>query len=293
MPQPITVTHVHGDHISVRLGRCELFRYVYRPDPPPFEAPKPYPHPVRTLAGAMVTGYRPHDHRWHKGIQMTACHVSGQNFWGGDSYRRRPGVPRCPTVGSMRHDGFAEFTEAAGSRFAERLTGGTTGGQEWVDEVRGSPSTPSSGRRLGAGLGDPRSPTCAATQPCSSAARPPPGRRAGYTGLFWRGPRAFTGGACITPAAAGQARGPETDGPAGPPGSPTPPSTTRDAHSTLLFSHAPENADATCTRPLVRAQHALPGGHPLLGFAEEFALPPGETFRLPLPGRRRRRGVGP
>ncbi|MFI6290470.1 DUF6807 family protein [Nonomuraea sp. NPDC050790] len=26
----------------------------------------------RTLDGDVVTGYRPHDHRWHKGLQMTA-----------------------------------------------------------------------------------------------------------------------------------------------------------------------------------------------------------------------------
>ena len=30
-----------------------------------------------------MTGYRPHDHRWHKGLQMTWTHVSGENFWGG------------------------------------------------------------------------------------------------------------------------------------------------------------------------------------------------------------------
>ncbi|WP_329812813.1 DUF6807 family protein, partial [Streptomyces sp. GSL17-113] len=80
-----TVTHVHGERVSVRAaGGSELMAYVYAPDPDPFESRKPYAHPLRTLGGRTVTGYRPNDHRWHKGLQMTASHLSGQNFWGGN-----------------------------------------------------------------------------------------------------------------------------------------------------------------------------------------------------------------
>ncbi|MGH3390713.1 MAG: DUF6807 family protein, partial [Actinomadura sp.] len=63
--------------LSVWTHDVEILRYVHRPEMDPFEGPKPYLHPVRTLAGDVVTGYRPHDHRWHKGVQMTASHVSG------------------------------------------------------------------------------------------------------------------------------------------------------------------------------------------------------------------------
>ena len=83
----IRVSHAYGDHIAVAApDGTEILRYVYRPDPDAFEARKPYAHPVRTLSGHTVTGYRPSDHRWHKGLQMTASHLSGQNFWGGNCY---------------------------------------------------------------------------------------------------------------------------------------------------------------------------------------------------------------
>jgi hypothetical protein len=61
------VVHSIDDAVSVRVEDVEIFRYVHRPQTPPYEGPKPYLHPVRTLDGDVVTGYRPHDHRWHKG----------------------------------------------------------------------------------------------------------------------------------------------------------------------------------------------------------------------------------
>ncbi|CAL9621139.1 hypothetical protein SUDANB130_05846 [Streptomyces sp. enrichment culture] len=75
----LRVVHAHGDAVGVSVGDVEILRYVYRPDPVAFESRKPYAHPVRTLGGRVVTGYRPNDHRWHKGLQMTASHLSGQN----------------------------------------------------------------------------------------------------------------------------------------------------------------------------------------------------------------------
>ena len=97
----------HDDEVLVAsVGDVELFTYVHRPSTPAFEGPKPYLHPVRTLAGDVVTAFRPHDHRWHKGVQMTATDVSGENFWGGVTYVRDQGYVALPNVGSMRHDEF-------------------------------------------------------------------------------------------------------------------------------------------------------------------------------------------
>src|SRR3954454_12740441 len=103
---------------------------------PPFEGPKPYLHPVRTLAGDVVTGYRPHDHRWHKGVQMTASHMSGENFWAGGSYVHGRGYVDLPNVGTMRDEELA--THADGDRLAigEQLSWLTQAGERWVEELR-------------------------------------------------------------------------------------------------------------------------------------------------------------
>jgi predicted dehydrogenase len=75
-----------GAELEVGVGDGELFRYVYRGDTAASECPAPYFHPLRTLSGGLVTCHRPSDHRWHKGLAMTASHLSGQNFWGGGTY---------------------------------------------------------------------------------------------------------------------------------------------------------------------------------------------------------------
>jgi hypothetical protein len=96
----LAVTHDVGSAVSVSTAGVELLRYTYRPDIPAFECPAPYFHPLRDLAGEVVTGNRPHDHRWHKGLAMTASHLSGGNFWGGGSYTPGPPVlvtSTCPT----------------------------------------------------------------------------------------------------------------------------------------------------------------------------------------------------
>lgn len=105
MTKAVDLVHRHGEHLSVIASESgvELLRYVYRAEDA-WEAPKPYIHPLRTLSGQVVTGYRPNDHRWHKGLQMTASHLSGANLWGGNSYVHGKGYRALPErVGSMAH----------------------------------------------------------------------------------------------------------------------------------------------------------------------------------------------
>ncbi|MGP4114044.1 PmoA family protein [Streptomyces sp. 4N509B] len=285
MTAPLTVTHHLGHRVAVTAGATEILSYVYRPDPEPYESRKPYAHPVRTLAGNLVTGYRPNDHRWHKGIQMTASHVSGQNLWGGNSYLG-PGVgyQRVPErVGSMRHDDFTAVT-ADGDRaeIAENLTWLNHTGQEWARERRTvtvhsvEPAegawaldwtihlTNTRGEALHFG-----SPTTAGRE------------MAGYTGLHWRGPRDFAGGQVLTPA------GPTTDEAAmGTPAVEAPwlaYTATRDdvdAETTLVFAHAPENLDGSAIHPshwFIRA-NATPTSAFSWAFFEEFELAAGASF---------------
>ncbi|GAA4097450.1 PmoA family protein [Actinomadura miaoliensis] len=261
-----------ADALSVLAGGVELLRYVFRPDMDPFEGPKPYLHPVRTLAGDVVTAYRPHDHRWHKGIQMTASHVSGENFWGGGSYVRGKGYVDLPNVGTMRHEEFTEIA-ADGDRvlIAERLTWHTQSGRHWIDENRtltvhdvadgawtltfttslrnvrdapltfGSPTT--NGREL-----------------------------AGYTGLFWRGPRPFTGGEIV----ASDGRGGEAVmGEPGPWLAFVGRHDEVDRASTLLFVDPP----GARTRWFVRSG-PFAAVNPSFAFHDELVLDAGDTLDL-------------
>lgn len=279
----IRVSHVHGEHIAVEAANgTEILRYVYRPDPEAFESRKPYAHPVRTLAGRTVTGYRPNDHRWHKGLQMTASHLSGQNFWGGNCYVHGQGyLPLPERVGSMRHDGFPEVTvEDDRLAFTEELTWVENGGAEWAREVRGL-AVHSVDEEAGAWALDwSISLTNLRDEPLSFGSPTTAGREmAGYTGLQWRGPRDFTGGAVFAPDTdldAEKLMGSE---------SPWLAFTTEhdevDAHSTLVFAHAPENLDA---EQAIHESHWFVRSEPFptvafsWAFFEEFELPPGETF---------------
>lgn len=195
MMPTLTLTTDDTEAVVTAHG-VEIARYVFRPDAPVAEGSKPYLHPLRTLDGAVVTAYRPWDHRWHKGLQMTWTHVSGQNFWGGPSYVDGEGYVWLDNVGSMRHERFTALDEEGSDvGFTEELTWTTQSGADWISETRthrfrGVDAARGlwvldftttirniSGRELELG-----SPT--------TQGRP----AAGYTGFFLRMPRAWTGG---------------------------------------------------------------------------------------------------
>ncbi|MFE8948298.1 PmoA family protein [Streptomyces sp. NPDC007856] len=279
----LRLVHAYGDRITVSepAGGVELFAYVYRPEAA-WEAPRPYLHPVRTLAGAVVTDYRPNDHRWHKGLSLTASHLSGANLWGGNTYVHGQGYLELPErVGSMRHAGFDEVSAADGrATIAERLTWHPYDGELWAEEER----------RIEVHDVDPDSGSWALTwtsaitnrraEPLVFGSPTTAGRElAGYTGLFWRGPRAFREGRIIGPQGEGPAlmgtRAPwlaycgEHDG--------------TDGHATLVFAHAPENdhSGAGGTHPA----HWFVRNDPVAAvaaswsFFEELELAAGDTLR--------------
>ncbi|MDB1088586.1 PmoA family protein [Streptomyces sp. ACA25] len=284
MTFPLTVTHTHGARVTVAAGGTEILSYVYRPDPEAYESRKPYAHPVRTLSGRTVTGYRPNDHRWHKGIQMTASHLSGQNFWGGSSYLTGTGYQRVPErIGSMRHDGFSRV-DASDDRadIAEDLTWLSHGGEEWARERR-TLSVHSADPEEGAWTLDwSLHLTNVRGEPLHFGSPTTAGREmAGYTGLQWRGPRDFTGGQVLTPEGPG-----EDSDIMGTPAARAPwlafvaEHDDVDAHSTLVFAHAPANLEESAIHPshwFVRSR-PVPVAALSWAFFEEFELPPGESF---------------
>jgi Methane oxygenase PmoA len=173
---------------------------VYRPGEAQLESPRPFFHPVRTLRGDLVTIYRPHDHIWHKGVALSLPHLGAENFWGGPTFRNGAYVQER-NDGAMRHEGFdVAVAKDEVVRLEERLIWVTESGQKPVTERRRIAATTLpdadsawllafettlvnvSGAEIVIG-----SPT--------TEGRP----NAGYGGLFWRGPRSFTGGTVVTP----------------------------------------------------------------------------------------------
>jgi hypothetical protein len=196
--------HDDGDGaITVRDRDVELFRYVYIPDSPQLESPKPYLHPIRTRAGNLVSLFRPHDHVWHKGIAWSLPVVGEENFWGGPTYVHGQFYVQLPNDGSQVHRRTVQSaTSGALARFDHDLDWITQGGDRLFSEQR----------VITARIADETtwvltfetSMTNVTDQTVSIGSPTTRGREnAGYGGLFWRGPRSFTGGQAISPDGAG------------------------------------------------------------------------------------------
>jgi Methane oxygenase PmoA len=285
-----------GTALTVAHGGSELFRYVYRPDNPQLESPRPYFHPVTTLRGDVVTSCRPDDHVWHKGIALSLPHVGPDNFWGGPTFRDG-GYVQLRNDGAMRHDGFDQAAVIAGegrpggavsagggavsargdvARIDERLTWVTEAGEARIGERRRIAAAAWPGEQAW-GIAFETTLANISAAPIVFASPTTEGRpNAGYGGLFWRGPRSFTGGRVILPDAAG---GDELMGrrapwlafagqPDGQPG----------RWSTLVFADSP----ATFSYPSQWFVRSTPFAAvcPAPFFAETYTLPAGQALTL-------------
>lgn len=196
-----------GDLVSVQVGAVAVLTARFADDTVPlYECRTPYLHPLRTLSGGVVTGHRPHDHRWHKGLTMAVPRLDRRgaagaaNFWGGPSYVDGRGYVDLHDAGRIDTTAFdvlpdgsvaaelawigADGVPVLGERrtFAVRDVDAEVGC--WTLEFR------SSLRVLGAQAVEFKSPTVLGRE------------RAGYCGFFWRGPREFTGGRVLAATAA-------------------------------------------------------------------------------------------
>jgi len=268
-----------------------LLRYVYDPGEAQLESPRPYFHPVRTLGGNLVSLYRPHDHVWHKGIAWSLPNVGPENFWGGPTYLRGCGYRQLPNNGRIRHDRFGPPVQqlpgqrppAHGTaRITEELTWITGQGAIWFTEQRriGVRVLADAGAWV---LSFETTMRNVSGQAITIGSPTTEGRpSAGYGGLFWRGPRSFTGGRVITPDGEGGDeymgwRGPwlafagRHDGPGG--------------ASTVLMADSPGNFSypsqwfvrsqpyaCLCPAPFFSEEHTVGGGEALtLGYLVAIA----------------------
>jgi hypothetical protein len=273
--QDLRADHAVGRSVTVSAGAVELFTYVYAPDTVQLESPKPYLHPIRDLAGELVSTFRPHDHVWHKGIAWSLPNVGEHNFWGGPTYVNGKGYVQLENNGTASHLDITALSAAADRvRLAHRLKWTSQAGDPVIDEERSlsvslvsadswvlvfdSAMTNRSGAPLAFG-----SPTTNGRE------------NAGYGGLFWRGPRSFAGGVVQSPERSG---GDELRG-------------TRAEWFAFRGRHDGSGAASTVVivddRENLRhppqffaRTEAFACLNPAPFFSEEYSLPAGETLRL-------------
>lgn len=186
--------------VSVSSADTELFTYVYQSAADQYESPRPFIHPLRTLGGRLVSVYRPHDHLWHVGIAWSLPHFGADNFWGGPSFRADRGYVQLDNNGSTRHRRTEQIEVTDGVfTFAHDLDWYRLDGTHVVTETR----------RLTARVEPVRDAWILTFETSmenvsgadimigspTTEGRPD----AGYGGLFWRGPRSFTGGTVLGP----------------------------------------------------------------------------------------------
>jgi Methane oxygenase PmoA len=118
----------------LRLGDVPVGAYRDGSDLERTLSPRPYLHPVRTLAGTVVTDARPADHPWHLGISVALQDVDGWNFWGGPTYARGQGYVWRDDHGRIDHTAFERVDDDG---FVERLGWVTSSGRLLLTERRG------------------------------------------------------------------------------------------------------------------------------------------------------------
>ncbi|WP_328556239.1 PmoA family protein [Streptomyces sp. NBC_00358] len=184
---------MNNDSLVLRIGGRPVGRYVTRPALPDRLSPRPYLHPVTTLAGTAVTELSPADHAHHLGVGVAVPDVEGHNFWGGRTYVRDQGPTELDNHGAQRHsafqlcdpDGFVEelrWMAAGNELLRERRTVAAVGltDSAWALDFTFSLTNVTAG---GLSFGSP-------------ATNGRPG--AAYGGFFWRArkepdaPRVFT-----------------------------------------------------------------------------------------------------
>lgn len=206
----MTLLHKLHDSLELQYRDQTLFRYVYEPATAQIESPRPYFHPLRTLAGKEVTIFRPYDHLWHHGLSLTAANLSGENFWGGPTYVRDKGYVQLANNGRIQHSTWQEITCSDTLRCVEQLQWITQTGDTWINEERQitvseiDPTGEYWSLDLAFRLVN------VAPHPLVFGSPTTEGRpEAGYGGLFWRGPRSFLHGKIL---AADGLEGPEIMG---------------------------------------------------------------------------------
>jgi hypothetical protein len=272
----LSTLHEIGRSVTVSYRDSPLFRYVYAPWEPPIEAPHPYVHPLRTLAGETISLYRPHDHVWHKGLTFAVANVDDDNFWGGPTFQPGVGYQMLDNHGTIEHlDWTAVDSMDERVVLAENLAWVDSHGSRLLAERRVL-AVDTAAERQAWRLSFATALTNAVGRAIVFGSPTTRGRaNAGYGGLAWRGPRSFTGGFLVSPDTVGgdELMGTRADWMAfvGLPDG-------RGTASSIVFADDPANPGHPTTWFARSERYALLGPAPF--FDHEHRLAPGETLRL-------------
>lgn len=174
-----------GIAVRLRLGGSAVAEYVLAPDIDRTLAPRPYLHPVRTLAGTVVTDAFPADHRWHLGASLAVPDVNGTNLWGGRSYLPDRGYTWREDHGRIVPEGFLAESE---DRLVQRLRWCDSTGAVLLREERALSARPVPGHADAWALAVRYTLTTLPDRSVTLGSPATNGRPggAGYGGFFWR-----------------------------------------------------------------------------------------------------------
>jgi hypothetical protein len=190
-----------GSALTFTADGRPIATYTYKPTDHQYESPRPFFHPLTTLAGDEVTISRPWDHVWHKGLSWALPNVGRHNFWGGATYTRATEYANLDNNGAMTHESFTGIDQSgAGITVSESLTWTSQEGEPVIAETRrfsvrlledGDGSDTAGAYAI---LFETRMSNISGADYQIGSPTTEGRDNAGYGGLFWRGPRSFTGG---------------------------------------------------------------------------------------------------
>ncbi|WP_033342717.1 DUF6807 domain-containing protein [Catenuloplanes japonicus] len=176
--------------LSLAPGSPSVAEYHTGAGLPSGLSPRPYLHPVRTLAGTVVTELQPASHRHHLGAGIAVPDVDGANFWGGRTFVPGHGPVWLDNHGTQLH---LDWLHVSPSSFTQALQWLHMDGTALLAERRRISARPLSATawalEITFSLVNVSGREVAVRSPATL------GRDgAGYGGLFWRAPspaRAF------------------------------------------------------------------------------------------------------
>ena len=202
----------NGAALTFTVDGRAIATYTYRPTDDQYESPRPFFHPLITLGGDEVTIARPWDHVWHKGLSWALPNVGPHNFWGGATYTRATEYANLENNGAMTHQAFTAISDTReGISASEALTWTSQAGQPVIEEYRrfsiqllaGPGRTVADLEGAYAILFETTMGNISGEEILIGSPTTEGRHNAGYGGLFWRGPRSFTGGEFRSPEGTG------------------------------------------------------------------------------------------